>query len=172
MKRLAVLMVAISMLCGCARVHRVDVDSSDGFYEEINRVAAGHKVSVELVDGRVLNGTGVSVAPDSTRVHQPHDGAVASRAKTTDVRTITVYGRGRGALHGAGIGAVSVGSLGAALGAIFMRDAQDAGTWEYTVVLGVLGAAAGSVGGFFTGLFIGNETVYEFPTTLDAIGHD
>ena len=176
---IAVLSIAL-LLVGCAHVRPADPTAAGVDLDDINARLAGRMVRVKLVDGTELVAHDVRISADSVFFRPqmfPHlESAWPARVErelpTSEVGSIEVTRRGRGAADGAligfGIGLVA----GAAIG-IAVDEADEASIWSTETaalvggfVFGVLGTGVGAI----IGVGLGSTEVFDLTEAPLATG--
>jgi hypothetical protein len=184
MRRIVAMIAIALVLFGCAPVHRVNPVGSASDRDDVNRALQGRRASIELATSVpprpsvVLRGESVRVEADSTRmtvlrrpseitalIGEPTYGARRDTTLSTrDMARVSVRRRWSGAVLGHLRGLLVGASAGAVLGFVSYGEpdlivgsrADAAGIGA--VLLGVVGAGVGLVGGSIWGA----TEVYDF----------
>ena len=170
-RRLIAALSAALLLAGCAHVRPADPTAAGVDLDDINAKLAGRMVRVRLVDGTELIAHDVRISADSVfmrpqrfpHLTSPWPARVGQELSISEVGSIEVTRRGRGALDGTllglGIGVVGGAALAAAtfepsalLGSSMEDNALVGG-----VILGVLGTGLG----LLIGASPGSTEVYD-----------
>ncbi len=155
---------ALAVLCGCAQVRLVDPIGLDESLTEVNQALRGREARIVLGTGSELHGVHVHVRSDSTVWLTA--GTISERVgvQTSELRSITVLDRGRGARLGA-----ILGGVGGALGGLFFAVAFTSGdspfvgpTENYAVATIPIGGVGGAAVGAIIGGVVGSEQTFIF----------
>jgi len=175
MKRVMAVLAAATMLSGCTHVHPSDPTAPGLRLEDLNQSLEGRTVSVTLLDGTEFGAASVVVRVDTTSLvpqgepsWKPPTRAALGRAfPTSEVESLTVTQRGRGAFEGGMLGLLIGAVAGAVVGAASYEPSS--GDFEsgpgssgeaavgYGLIFGVVGAGVGLV----AGASVGSSDVYD-----------
>jgi hypothetical protein len=173
--RLIAALSAALVLVGCAHVRPADPTAAGVDLDDINAKLAGRVVRVRLVDGTDMLAHNVRVSADSVsmqpRMLRDANWWLAPRRALpiSEVGSIEVTRRGRGALEGAlfglGIGGVAGVAIGAATSEGSILSAQESVILG-GLVFGVLGTGLGLI----IGVGVGSKDVYDLRRAPDTTG--
>ena len=148
MRKTLALIVVLAMLAnGCASVHVVDPEQPGWILLDLNLVAEGKPVRVELLSGRRFSGTGIHAASDSTTWFDAGDRRVAVR--TARIAKVDVVGlqSGNRVVRGALLGAIPGGLL-----LVSALSSEEHGDVDLTGVFGIVALVGGALLGAALGL--------------------
>ena len=157
--------VALAVLCGCAQVRVVDPIGPDESLVEVNRALSGRKARIVLGTGSEFLGMRVHVRSDSTMWVPADMTSERVAVQTSELKSITVLDRGRGARQGAILGGAA-GALGGYFFAVWnTSDDSPFGvgpTENYAVATIPIGGVAGAALGAIIGGYVGSERTFVF----------
>jgi hypothetical protein len=166
----------VLLLAGCARVRPADPRAAGVDLSDINAKLAGHMVRVRLVDGTELIAHDVRISADSVflrpqrfpHLEAPWPAREGRELPISEVHSIEVTRRGRGAADGALIGL----GVGAAAGAAIGASWEDSGmsTGATALVLGTVFGVLGTGVGLIIGVGLGSAEVFDLTKAPLATG--
>ena len=171
-RRLIAALSIVLLLAGCARVRPADPRAAGVDLDDINAKLAGRMVRVRLVDGTELIAHDVRISADSVFFRPqmfphlespwPWPAREGRELSISEVDSIEVTRRGRGAADGALIGL----GIGAAAGAAIGASWEDSGlsTGATALVLGTVFGVLGTGVGLIIGVGLGSTEVFDLTT--------
>jgi hypothetical protein len=155
--------VALAVLCGCAQVSVVDPIGPDESLVEVNRALSGRKARIVLGTGSEFLGMRVHVRSDSTMWVPADMTSERVAVQTSELKSITVLDRGRGARRGAILG----GATGALGGLFYAAEYTSEGFFEggfesFAVGTIPIGGVAGAALGAIIGGYVGSKWTFVF----------
>jgi hypothetical protein len=179
--RVIAVLSAVSVLAGCARVRPVDPAAAGPDLGDINRKVAGRSVLVKLVDGTVLRARDVIVSESSvsfreerfTSAEHEWPAREARRLPISEVASIEVTSRSRGALDGALYGLGAGVLLGALIGAVTFEPTGDlliSSSGDAAILGGLVFGVIGAGFGFLVGSSVGSTAVFDLRDRSNEAG--
>jgi hypothetical protein len=175
-RRLVAALSAVAVLASCAHVRPTDPTAAGVNLDDINAKLAGRVVRVRLRDGTELVAHDVRVSADSVFMRPQRLREVdwwlapAQALPVSEVGTIEVTRRGRGALDGALIGLAAGAAAGATLGALMHEpgDLLISSPKDAAILGGILLGVLGTGLGFLAGASKGSTDVYDLTAVRGA----
>jgi hypothetical protein len=153
-----VLLPALAM--GCSHTIRLGPQAPPERWQKAQQRLEGRRAEVVLRDGRRFRADGVEVSPEAVVGWEVGSGTRHS-APPGDVEAICYRERGRGALEGAGLGAlVGAGGMAFAVAADCSDSAEGCRVW--TIVGAIVGAVIGPPVGLAIGAVRGSRICVRF----------
>jgi len=157
-----VVLAAVAVVCGCAQVRVVDPAGPDERLAQVNGVLDGREAKIVLTTGEEFFGAHVHVRADSTMWVAQAARAARVVVATSDLKTIAVLDRGRGARRGAILG----GAAGALVGLYLVIETTSEppfkGDFEGFAVAIPIGGVTGAALGAAVGGYVGSERTFVF----------
>jgi hypothetical protein len=179
-RRLIAGLGAVLVLVGCTHVHPVNLAAPGADIDQVNRQLADREARVSLVDHAAVVARDVSVSADSVFIQAHMLGHAswwlgsASAVPISEVRSIEVTRRGRGARDGALLGLGLGVAAGAAIGVIvFEASSGESEMWSRGVsafVCSMIGGVLGTGFGLLVGANTGSIDVYDLTGASGATG--
>jgi hypothetical protein len=179
-RRLIAALGAVLILVGCTHVHPVNPAARGADIDQVNEQLADREARVSLVDHAAVVARDVSVSADSVFM-RPHMLGHASwrlgparAVPITEVRSIEVTRRSRGARDGALLGLGLGVAAGAVIGVVvFEASPGESEMWSRGVsvfVCSIIGGVLGTGLGLLVGANAGSTDVYDLRAASGATG--
>lgn len=153
MKMLCFIIYTLSVLTtSCTHIRHYST------FDEINTITKDKNAKITLKNEQDLIGNGIYIAPDSTFWLDPNTGNKKSII-TSEVSSIVLKNRGRGALEGLGLGLLGGAAIGALIGLSIGAEPGDVlfTTKDIALIGGIFGGGIGGLLGLLRGSVVGSN---------------